>query len=52
MSETLTTAPPIVAADHLSKWYGQVIGLNDVTVTVPQGITGLLGPTGPARARS
>ena len=26
---------PIIAADHLSKWYGQVIGLNDVSVTVP-----------------
>ena len=23
----------IVAADHLSKWYGQVIGLNDVTLS-------------------
>jgi ABC-2 type transport system ATP-binding protein len=22
--------PPIVTADHVSKWYGQVIGLNDV----------------------
>ena len=31
----------IVAADHLSKWYGQVIGLNDVSVVVPPGITGL-----------
>ena len=37
-------AAPVVAASHLSKWYGQVIGLNDVTVTVPPGITGLLGP--------
>ena len=36
----------IVAADHVSKWYGQVIGLNDVTLTVPPGITGLLGPNG------
>jgi ABC-2 type transport system ATP-binding protein len=36
----------VVAADHLSKWYGQVIGLNDVSVTVPPGITGLLGPNG------
>ena len=36
----------LVAADHLSKWYGQVIGLNDVSVTVPAGITGLLGPNG------
>jgi hypothetical protein len=30
-------AAGVVAADHLSKWYGQVIGLNDVSVTVPQG---------------
>src|SRR4029453_14379318 len=37
---------PIVAAEHLSKWYGQVIGLNDVTLGVPPGITGLLGPNG------
>ncbi len=43
-------APPIVAADHLSKWYGQVIGLNDVTLTVPPGITGLLGPNGAGKS--
>ncbi len=41
---------PIIAADHLSKWYGQVIGLNDVTVTVPPGITGLLGPNGAGKS--
>jgi len=41
---------PIVAAEHLSKWYGQVIGLNDVTVTVPPGITGLLGPNGAGKS--
>jgi ABC-2 type transport system ATP-binding protein len=41
---------PIVAADHLSKWYGQVIGLNDVSVTVPPGITGLLGPNGAGKS--
>jgi ABC-2 type transport system ATP-binding protein len=40
----------IVAADHLSKWYGQVIGLNDVTVAVPMGITGLLGPNGAGKS--
>jgi ABC-2 type transport system ATP-binding protein len=42
--------PPIIAADHLSKWYGQVIGLNDVTVAVPPGITGLLGPNGAGKS--
>jgi ABC-2 type transport system ATP-binding protein len=40
----------IVVADHLSKWYGQVIGLNDVTVAVPAGITGLLGPNGAGKS--
>ena len=36
----------VITSEHLSKWYGQVIGLNDVTVSVPKGITGLLGPNG------
>jgi ABC-2 type transport system ATP-binding protein len=40
----------ILATDHLSKWYGQVIGLNDVTVSVPPGITGLLGPNGAGKS--
>jgi ABC-2 type transport system ATP-binding protein len=40
----------LVVADHLSKWYGQVIGLNDVSVNVPTGITGLLGPNGAGKS--
>jgi ABC-2 type transport system ATP-binding protein len=40
----------LVTTDHLSKWYGQVIGLNDVSVTVPAGITGLLGPNGAGKS--
>jgi ABC-2 type transport system ATP-binding protein len=43
-------AAGLVAADHLSKWYGQVIGLNDVSVNVPTGITGLLGPNGAGKS--
>ena len=34
----------------MSKWYGQVIGLNDVTLSVPSGITGLLGPNGAGKS--
>src|SRR6202023_3621874 len=44
------TVAAIVTADHLSKWYGQVIGLNDVTLSVPPGITGLLGPNGAGKS--
>jgi ABC-2 type transport system ATP-binding protein len=44
------TSQPIVSAEHVSKWYGQVIGLNDVTVSVPAGITGLLGPNGAGKS--
>jgi ABC-2 type transport system ATP-binding protein len=40
----------VVESATLSKWYGQVIGLNDVTVTVPAGITGLLGPNGAGKS--
>jgi ABC-2 type transport system ATP-binding protein len=40
----------IVSAEHVSKWYGQVIGLNDVSVGVPSGITGLLGPNGAGKS--
>jgi ABC-2 type transport system ATP-binding protein len=40
----------IVESKSLSKWYGQVIGLNDVTVSVPSGITGLLGPNGAGKS--
>jgi ABC-2 type transport system ATP-binding protein len=41
---------PVVSADHVSKWYGQVIGLNDVSVAVPPGVTGLLGPNGAGKS--
>ncbi len=40
----------VIAASHVSKWYGQVSGLNDVTVEVPAGITGLLGPNGAGKS--
>jgi ABC-2 type transport system ATP-binding protein len=44
------SAAPVVTAEKVSKWYGQVIGLNDVTVSVPPGITGLLGPNGAGKS--
>lgn len=50
---TMAATPPPPAAvqtSTLSKWYGQVIGLNDVTVSVPPGVTGLLGPNGAGKS--
>ena len=37
---------PIIELNELSKWYGEVIGLNNVTAAIGSGITGLLGPNG------
>ena len=42
--------PPVLAAEHLSKWYGQVIGLNDITISIGGGVTGLLGPNGAGKS--
>jgi ABC-2 type transport system ATP-binding protein len=47
---TAVASPAVVTAAHVSKWYGQVIGLNDVSVSVPPGITGLLGPNGAGKS--
>jgi ABC-2 type transport system ATP-binding protein len=48
--ESSAAGQPMITAEHLSKWYGQVSGLNDVTVSVPPGITGLLGPNGAGKS--
>lgn len=41
---------PVIAAERLSKWYGQVIGVNDVSIDMAPGITGLLGPNGAGKS--
>jgi ABC-2 type transport system ATP-binding protein len=43
-------ASAIIQSTQLSKWYGQVSGLNDVTASIPPGITGLLGPNGAGKS--
>jgi ABC-2 type transport system ATP-binding protein len=50
VSAPVAAPAAVVQADHLSKWYGQVSGLNDVTATIPGGITGLLGPNGAGKS--
>jgi len=41
---------PVVEFDGVSKWYGNVIGLNKLTLRVGPGITGLLGPNGAGKS--
>jgi ABC-2 type transport system ATP-binding protein len=43
-------ATVLVRAEGVSKWYGQVSGLNNITVSIPAGITGLLGPNGAGKS--
>ena len=40
----------IVEMTNLSKWYGQVIGVNDITLNIRPGVTGLLGPNGAGKS--
>jgi ABC-2 type transport system ATP-binding protein len=47
---TSPSGTPLVQTDAVSKWYGQVSGLNNVTVSIPPGITGLLGPNGAGKS--
>ncbi|MFG3282723.1 ABC transporter ATP-binding protein [Streptomyces sp. NPDC048111] len=36
--------------DHTSRWFGNVVAVNDVTMTIGPGVTGLLGPNGAGKS--
>ncbi|MBM3310064.1 MAG: ABC transporter ATP-binding protein [Candidatus Aminicenantes bacterium] len=40
----------VFKAEKLGKWYGNVLGLSDVTIEIGPGITGLLGPNGAGKS--
>jgi ABC-2 type transport system ATP-binding protein len=40
----------VIATSNLSKWYGNVLGLSDVSLEIEPGITGLLGPNGAGKS--
>jgi ABC-2 type transport system ATP-binding protein len=46
--DTVTTnsALPVIKVDHVSRWFGSVVAVSDVTFDIKPGITGMLGPNG------
>jgi ABC-2 type transport system ATP-binding protein len=40
----------VIETKNLSKWYGNVLGLSDVSLEIEAGITGLLGPNGAGKS--
>jgi ABC-2 type transport system ATP-binding protein len=39
-----------IECEHAAKWYGAIIAVNDVSLSVPAGVTGLLGPNGAGKS--
>ncbi|TVL92328.1 ABC transporter ATP-binding protein [Streptomyces sp. LX-29] len=39
-----------IAIDNVSRWFGNVVAVNDVTMTIGPGVTGLLGPNGAGKS--
>lgn len=39
-----------IVLENVSKWYGQVMGLNEVSAKIGKGVTGLLGPNGAGKS--
>jgi ABC-2 type transport system ATP-binding protein len=42
----MTAVVPAIQLDHVSRWYGNVVAVNDVSFALGPGVTGLLGPNG------
>ncbi len=43
-------APVSLRLDGVSRWYGNVVAVNDVTMEIKAGVTGLLGPNGAGKS--
>ena len=40
----------VIEIDHVSRWYRNVVAVNDVSMTIGPGVTGLLGPNGAGKS--
>jgi ABC-2 type transport system ATP-binding protein len=46
MTAASTVRTGSLTVDHVSRWYGNVVAINDVSFELGPGVTGLLGPNG------
>ncbi|HET9613635.1 MAG TPA: ABC transporter ATP-binding protein [Candidatus Limnocylindrales bacterium] len=49
-STAATTAVPPIVLEAVSRWYGNVVAVNDISFALGAGITGLLGPNGAGKS--
>jgi ABC-2 type transport system ATP-binding protein len=45
-----TTPTPAIVFDRVSKWFGPVVAVSDISFTIGPGITSLLGPNGAGKS--
>ena len=45
-----TATPAAIEFDHVSRWYGNIVAVNDISFALNAGITGLLGPNGAGKS--
>jgi ABC-2 type transport system ATP-binding protein len=44
------TGPTTIELQNVTRWYGNVVAVNDITMTIGPGVTGLLGPNGAGKS--
>ena len=49
-NDTETFKAPTIMLDHVSKWYGNIVGLNDISLAISGGVTGILGMNGAGKS--
>jgi ABC-2 type transport system ATP-binding protein len=50
VTENTVIDPNVIEFDHVTHWYGNVVAVNDITMTLRPGVTGLLGPNGAGKS--
>ncbi|MEP6468310.1 MAG: ABC transporter ATP-binding protein, partial [Chloroflexota bacterium] len=50
LGEAVAVAQGVVEVSNASRWYGNVVAVNDVTFRLNGGVTGLLGPNGAGKS--